>query len=44
MEYKYKNNHNQVLNPFIGFGWFTGMSASKSRSDSQNEIFNKKKG
>jgi len=32
MKYGDKNNHNKVLNPFIGFGWHTGVSSSKANS------------
>ena len=33
MKYGDKNNHNQVLKPIIGFGWYTGVSSSKANSD-----------
>ncbi|WP_282122250.1 hypothetical protein [Algibacter mikhailovii] len=37
MELRHKKKHRQVLNPFIGFGWFTGNSTSKPNSSTTSK-------
>ena len=39
MEHKYKKRHHQVLNPFIGFGWYTGIRSAKERLELKTKSF-----